>query len=58
MTWQLIRRSYDHSYRCIDLDDPNNNINDVKECCKACFFSDLVDSNPIVICESCEKGVH
>ncbi|CDW88513.1 phd zinc finger-containing protein [Stylonychia lemnae] len=58
MTWQLVRRSLLHSYNCINPSDESNNMKEVKFCCKACFYSDLVDANPIVICEICELGVH
>jgi GMP synthase PP-ATPase subunit len=57
-SWKLLRRSYKQSFESNHIDEPNNDITEVKYCCQACFYSDLVESNPIVFCEGCDAGVH
>jgi len=42
----------------MDPKDENNDLAEIEFCCQACFYSDLVESNPIVICDDCEIGVH
>lgn len=58
ITWQQIKRSFRLSFASWDPNDENNNLDEIKVACQACFLSDLVDANQIVFCDSCEIGVH